>query len=243
MILCKKGDSKRFHNIDCVSKTCAKCSDFPKGLKDFYNFSQEELRQQITYTTWEKFQVDAKTYRRCVAHTKFVADVLDEFVADVLDEFVENVLHPTTSVNMAQHLFTAHWQGYQYLQLKENLPGSALMSVIDFATNRKTIYDHEVKSVSFTPAQIILHPVVYYYQSDAGLVRHSVIVFSGDCTKDHHMVDKFVREADKVVAQYKTKVNVKFIFSDGCSSQYKSGGPLADLSLKQVSLTSTRIII
>ena len=54
---------RTFHNIDSTILL----------KKSFVNRSH-------IYTIWEKFQLDAKTYRRCVAHTKCVADVLAEFV-------------------------------------------------------------------------------------------------------------------------------------------------------------------
>ena len=58
---------RTFHNIDSTILL----------KKSFVNRSH-------IYTIWEKFQLDAKTYRRCVAHTKCVADVLAEFVDNVL---------------------------------------------------------------------------------------------------------------------------------------------------------------
>ncbi|KAJ8048419.1 hypothetical protein HOLleu_00730 [Holothuria leucospilota] len=60
---------------------------------------------------------------------------------------------------------------------------------------------------------------------------HSFSIISDDLTHDHHAVHEFTSAAIKHVRKEMTSPLTKVVlFTDGCSSQYKSKGPFADIS-------------
>ncbi|KAJ8043336.1 hypothetical protein HOLleu_10380 [Holothuria leucospilota] len=62
-------------------------------------------------------------------------------------------------------------------------------------------------------------------------VMHSFSIISDDLTHDHHAVHEFTSEAIKHVRKEMTSPLTKVVlFTDGCSSQYKSKGTFADIS-------------
>jgi hypothetical protein len=104
--------------------------------------------------------------------------------------------------------------------------------VIDFAKNRGLIHEEELKCAFFQQQQVTLHPIVNFYRVEGEVVRHAMIVISDDLTHDFHAVKTFMSRATAALQEVVgTDIEKRIVFSDGCSAQYKSCGPLADLSL------------
>ncbi|XP_050388651.1 uncharacterized protein LOC126820602 [Patella vulgata] len=226
ILLCPKPDTARFHGIECVKGACKKCCNFKKTLFSYFNFSQAELSNPVVWSSWRKTECNGKTKRMLISKTATLGDLMKELVEDVLSPIKNNTF--------IQHLFTAHWQYFQFACLRDSLPKGWILQVMDFAKNRSTFYENEIKGAFYSPSQITMHPVVTFYNSAAGTVRHSVIVFSDDNQHDYHAVDHFTKEVDQLLREHMEfqSVVVKSIFSDGCAAQYKSSGPLCDVSLK-----------
>ena len=115
---------------------------------------------------------------------------------EILDELVEDVLHPQKNLSFVQHLNTALWQYQQAKSLKCSLPPGWIMQIMDFAKNRTCKYEGEIKGAFYAPHQFTMHPIVSYFPTKAGIVRHAVIVLSDDINHDAHAVDAYVRKAD-----------------------------------------------
>lgn len=108
-----------------------------------------------------------------------------------------------------------------------------MLSIMDFAKNRTISYQDEIKSAYFGAKQVTIHPVVCFFKKDNRLIRDSVIFISDDINHDYHAVNNFSKLARQHVQTLLGRKPVKeVIFSDGCASQYKSKGPLADLSIR-----------
>ena len=89
-----------------------------------------------------------------------------------------------------QHIFSAKWQKLQFRNIKANIPAGSILQVMDFAKHREIKYKSEIKGF-YTARQVSMHPVVTYFQSDVGLVRHSSIIISEDNCHDFHAVNHF----------------------------------------------------
>ncbi|GFO25988.1 churchill [Plakobranchus ocellatus] len=112
----------------------------------------------------------------------------------------------------------------------EYVDGELLM-IMDFAENRKAMYQSGVKSAHFAKTQITLHPIVAFYKGDDGqLLRHSLMYISDNIQHDYYAVHHFTVDA---ITRMKEKMQLSrvVIFSDGCPGQYKGIGTFADLSL------------
>lgn len=130
-----------------------------------------------------------------------------------------------------QHLHTAHRQNHQFGALKDQLKPTEVLLVMDFAENRKSSYQDEIKSAHFSKQQITLHPVIAFYRDGQGnLVRHAVNFVSDDTVHGHHAVHHFTeiifrQLTSKGVMAPNTEV---YIYSDGCAAQYKGKWTFAD---------------
>ena len=76
-----------------------------------------------------------------------------------------------------------------------------------------------------------MHPCVAFYKKDGVLVRHSLVFVSDDTTHDHHAVHHYTVGSVDALLKVRKEVETIYLFSDGCSSQYKGRGTFADLSL------------
>ena len=224
ILLCEKSDSERFHKKLCIDGACDNCKNYSARLRSF--FSAEALSDsEVTWCTWKKRNDDGKVRRVPITRRAKVSQLLDELETDVI--------RPIINASFIQHLHNAHWQYRQFLALKETLPPGWILQVFDFAKNRSTFYEEEIKGAFFTPRQITMHPIVAYYRRSKGVVRHSVVVFSDDNLHDYHAVEHYSNMVlTHLQSQISNRILVNVIFSDGCSSQYKSAGPFADLSFK-----------
>ena len=104
---------------------------------------------------------NGKVQRKLVTQT--------EHLSKVMVEFGEDMVSPTKQSTLFEHLFVTHWQFHMYSMIKNNLLAGHILQVIDFAKNRSTLYESEVKSSFFNPTQITMHSIITFYNSSAGL--------------------------------------------------------------------------
>lgn len=222
--LCPKGHNERFHDPACINGTCEKCNDYKKTLDEFY--SSVDANKQLNWSRWEKVKGKDGKEKRIVVTKRGNKD-------DLLTELVENdIQNPAQGTQFFQHLFNAKWQQLQFQHAKMDIADDAVVQVMDFARNREIKYQDEIKATYYTASQVTMHPIVNFYKTETGLMRESCIVISEDCKHDFHAVHHF----ENIVKEHLTEEmgqppNRYIIFSDGCSAQYKSKGPFADLSL------------
>lgn len=81
-----------------------------------------------------------------------------------------------------------------------------------------------------------MHPIVTYFKSGEGeTVRNTSIVISEDNNHDYHAVNHFQCVVNNHLEKF-VQPERRIIFSDGCSSQYKSKGPFADIANNAVKI-------
>ena len=125
-------------------------------------------------------------------------------VSEALKEMLTDITDPTQGTNFLQHMHTAYWQYWQYKQCKETLKPDQLLQVIDFAKNRSTFYDDEIKGAFYSPISITMHPVVSCYWNNK-IIRNSIVVFSDDPQHDYNAVNTIVvpHQGDVVLLRLK----------------------------------------
>lgn len=225
ILLCSKSDNEHFHKPQCINGECSICENYDWKLQQFYNEIPEN--KVLKWNRWEK-STDSKTKK-----VKRIIVIKSGNKGTLLREMVEDIIKPAQGTTFFKHLHNAQWQNKQFSTLKNTLPQNWTLQIMDFAKNRGVFYQNEIKSAFFSPEQITMHPIVTYFQSEVGLVRDSAIIISEDCIHDYHAVRHFTAIVDRHIEGKTGNVPTrKVIFSDGCSSQYKSKGPLADLSLE-----------
>ncbi|VDI09049.1 Hypothetical predicted protein [Mytilus galloprovincialis] len=143
----------------------------------------------------------------------------------------KDILKPALRYTFSQHLFTGNWQAMMFSQIKSKLASDSVIPVLDFAKNRGIKYQDEIKSAYYTHQSITMHPIVSYYKCSTHLKRESIVVISEDNNHDFHAVNHYM---NIVNTEIKEDFKRRIIFSDGCSSQYKSKGPFSDLALFKI---------
>lgn len=232
IFLCPKSDAARYHKPDCINGSCDDCKDYMTTIQGYYEDIPE--KEILKWSRWEKSVVNGQTKKIVVTKTGTKSELLQEFVE-------HDIRKPSQGINFFQHLHNASWQTSQFQNVKTELPDNWTLQVMDFAKNRGITYQNEIKSVFYSQEQVTMHPVVTYYKSGNSLVRDSSIVISDDHVHDFHAVRHFARIVDDHIAKKRgTSPEKKVIFSDGCSAQYKSKGPFADLSLDAANICSVQ---
>ena len=226
MILCPKSSSQRFFSIDRIEGRCKKCSNYLETLEDIYKEIPND--KELTWNKWER--VDGKMLLVSCTGTK----------KELLNELVHaNLKNPAQGTTFTKHIHTAQEQE-QFSLVKENLPHKWVIQVMDFAKNRGVSYQEEVKAAFFSNSQITIHPIVNYYRKrdKPGIVKNSCIILSEDVNQDFHAVNFYKSLVDKhIESQLGAALEKMVVYSDGCSSQYKSKGPFADLSLADIPIS------
>ena len=228
VILCQKSESARFNRPECIQGTCENCFNYKKTLQE--NYAELLVKEdKLTWNHWERVKLNNDKVRRQLL-------AKEGTLKELVTELVEDVTNPVQGSSFVQHQFAADWQYRQFNLLKENLPADWILMVMDFARNRELYQQDEIKSAYFGRKQITIHPVVAYYNSPIArniTTRDSMIFLSDDINHDYNFVKHVL---DLVIKKLSEKMNIAklVIFSDGCSSQYKSKGPLADITFYDI---------
>lgn len=221
MLLCEKESDALFHKPQCIQEVCQQCGDHERTLHRHYQ-PLLDANPTISWSKWDRVAAG----REPVVKTGPAKQLMKELVVDVVT--------PSRNGSFVKHLFTAHWQHHEYRQLKEKLMVGQVLVVMDFAENKNSASQDEIKSAHFNKTQFSFHPVVAFYRSPGGdLVHHALDFVSDDVLHDfnsvHHFTTCTIRYfKDQGVLQPGCQL---FIFSDNCAAQYKNKGTFADLSL------------
>ena len=224
LLLCPCND--KFHQHACINGECQQCGDRRATLERYF---QPVVAANLGMLSWSRWVRGDGSGRDPVTQIGTAQELLDELVQDVVA--------PYKNTSFIQHLFTAFWQHHQYRLLKSKLKVGQVMVIMDFAENKKTMVQDEIKSAHFNKKQFSLHPVVAFYRAPGseGLTRHAINFVSDDTKHDFHAVHEFT----KCTMDHLRKKGILhqgselFIFSDNCAAQYKCRGNFADLSQYQ----------
>ena len=208
-------------DISCIKRSCKKCGvDLLKAI-----LQPLKIADSITWQVWEtkKFVPKSKEgeLKKGQGIVKQVLVQKTDCLAILFEElFKELIIFP-------QHILNAQFQQEQYSLLKENLPDNWLLSIEDYAENWRTVYQDEPQAAHFSYEQATILTKVGHYKCPkcSHLVTESAAFISDDLIHDSHVV----HEANKIFSEHiknrGVKVENHVIFSDGCSSQFKSKIP------------------
>ena len=218
-----------FMNLIAYQLHVKKCGDHAKTLNEYY--MDIDNNRILSWNRWEKLkQPDGKEQRVVVTKRGHKTYLLK----GLIDKDIRN---PAQGMTFCTHYFNACWQNIQYQQIKKDLPKDTILQVMDFAKNREIKYQDDIKGTFYTAGQITLHPIINYYMTDIGMVRESSVVISEDNRHDFHAVHHFQDLVNNHIFQQVTqKPRRLIVYSHGCSSQYKSKGPFADLAAESIEI-------
>ena len=207
------------HNRDCIFRNCKKCSAI-NTLKESIikqnpevDWSKQVMWHQWQYTLLDTGEKDGKK-KQVIDKIRYRGPL-----AWLLMKFIQ-------SVNaMSLHLLHFHWQAMQFDECKKQLQEGDVMFIMDFSTNYSHHKQGEIHGAFWCRRQTTFHPIITYYlcpQKCDHLVCDKIMMVSKDVKHDSFAVDTFV---DKALSHLKEKgIPVKRIimWSDNCSTQYKS---------------------
>ena len=132
----------------------------------------------------------------------------------------------------AAHSFYARWQQNKYNLNAVTFEDDAAVGVLDFSKNVCCTQQDEAQSAYYSHTQVTLHPVVCLYKQDGVVVRDSVIFVSDDLKHDAGAVFTFVNQLVEHLRMQNPDISKLYLWSDGCSAQYKSKQPFSNLASK-----------
>ena len=106
---------------------------------------------------------------------------------------------------------------------------------MDFSENYQCCFQSEVQSAFFDQNQVVLHPMMAYYNTEHNdetvLVKHAIIGLTDDQKKDSCTVKMFEKKAIQIIEKEKERKLQRLLeFTDGCASQYKQKRAFYDIS-------------
>ena len=176
------------------------------------------METEVEWKRWEKTDESSKGL---VIETDSVGQVICVLEKDLF--------------SLGKHIHTAQWQRKHYQFLRDNLVAGHCLITADFAENYLCKFQNEVQSAHWSYRQVTLHPCVFFYRCGKPgckkVITHYSIFLSDDLKHDSF----FTRLVfDKVCSFAESKdFFLLQIFSDGCSSQYKSRLPFLHLTQLQ----------
>ena len=215
------GKNTRFRNYDCISKKCNKCKNRTEKLE--LQACTLDMEKQIVWQKWENIDFEQKTGKKV---TKKVLIKKHGTVRKCLNEFIQiDVLKPSQGFTFIQHFFTQLYQFQVYLDCKDSLEPGQCLIIQDFAQNLELYFRYEIKSSHYAKTQISVHPSVCFYKtSDSEETQRFVITHLSDITQhDAHLVHHMTKECISILKEKHKEVKWKkfYLWSDGCSRQYK----------------------
>ena len=120
---------------------------------------------------------------------------VQKFIAKIVEDVYE--VHP--------HHFIAKAQANHLKMAKENLSENELIILLDFAENYSFVVQDVVQGFHWENSQATIHPVVAYFRSSNGDLKHTSICVISDCLKlDQIAVHCFLT---KLITLVKQKIN------------------------------------
>ena len=219
--ICEKIAPNTFRRADCIFKKCAKCKNWEVPLRNEFQ-NNTNINKEIIWHVWEN---QAYTTRAGISSTRRAFTTKSNTVKVCIDELISNHLQkPLIRCTFFEHFYTQIYQQKMYQLCKKNARIGFMIIIQDFSRNREVMYQFEIKSSYWTKKQITMHPSVIYLLDCNGKWQRLVITHLSDITKhDAHFVHYMTKDCIQHVVKYFSEVKfVKvFIWSDGCSAQYK----------------------
>ncbi|KAJ8046204.1 hypothetical protein HOLleu_04813 [Holothuria leucospilota] len=222
--MCEKPQGSKFNDLSCITRKCDECGvdKMDDKLEILLKDGNKELHwkswDMVTATVHSRKKKDVKK-RSLVEKSGTMADLIKELKAG--------------TESFSKHLFQKDWQHQQQNKLKANLGASEAIAILDFAENFTCSYQREVQSAYYSHQSATVHPIVLYYNCSTCQrpTTESCVMISNDLVHDYHIVHEFQNTVTKHLQENRhITLSTLYRFSDGCASQYKSNGPISDIS-------------
>ena len=229
-LMCPKEKGK-LPNINCAEKNCNQCQDWETKIKDIYK--DVDMNKKLSWIRWVKSEYtnsenEVRTRREPVKRV--------ETTQVCIEELVEDVIKPTKQITFIRHYFNQIYQTKQYKNNKENLDIQECLIVQDFSKNRQIVHQDEIKSQYFAKKSVTMHPSVCYVKLNEDDPPKRIVIshFSDITDHDSHMVNYITKDTIKILQDmFQIQLTTIYIWSDGCSSQYKGKNSFYYLSKMQ----------
>ena len=239
-LICKKEENQEYRNSSCIFNTCKTCSDWDKTIKSLVSTKLDDL---ITWTTWgnvvSKTKKDKESKnKKPIKHQGTVADCRKELIeVDIMKKKSKcknkskknNDKESKYGFTFVKHFFSQSYQYQQFAKCKSTLkPGQALC-LQDFSNSIDCTPQDETKAGRYGgPLMVTSHPTVIYPKvSEETTPKEEKIVIthlSANNKQDAHMVYYITKDCiEYLVKNFPETTWTKiYIWSDGCTQQYKS---------------------
>jgi hypothetical protein len=218
-ILCPLDEFTEWHDRKCVFGECKDC-----GIAYFSCCPIEEQGKSLEKVNWKHFAYQTITIKKGLEKQKlqlvYKSSGSDEFLA---------YLKPKLQF-FVQHSFVTRWQDAQFRKCLDNILEDAMVSVVDFAENYSFEIQNEVQSMHWHSYQISILVHITWVRNPAAdpndestkniMTYHFYI--SDDPCHDSYFVQHCLLLHWQHVVSNGFQPKIHFIWSDGCSSQFKN---------------------
>lgn len=205
----------KYPRKECIERVCQKCG--PHQVTEMYYKEVYELDDPIQWYKWEPVQMEKNGQTK-----KFISCVQKETPAKAFMDDYRKDLH-----EMSSHLFRAEWQ---HAMMKACIEARKTTIVMDFAENYSCHFQNEVQSGFFDQAQVVIHPMMVYYDKQATRFKHSIIGITDDVSKDAATVQAFEDSAIEILQKNEVALGEMHEWTDGCAAQYKGKSSFYNIS-------------
>lgn len=223
--MCDKLDAD-FHHPQCVLRKCTNC-----GISQLDRHIEPLLHTETQNVEWKRWELITQKVQKGVDKLVDVRTrtliVKSGNMSELITELKEE------GIPFAEHLFNKGWQNKQLQLIRSNLPQDSCLCILDFAENYRCAYQDEVQGAYWTQDSATVHPIVTYYRCAgcSDVITESLVFIRDDLVHDFHAVNAFQNVAcNHLTNSRHLTLSKLYRFSDGCGQQYKSKGPLSDIS-------------
>ena len=113
----------------------------------------------------------------------------------------------------------------QYTQLrhlKDILPDRDIIIQMDFAEDYRCRSQQEVQSAYWSPEQVTIHPIVFYYKEGGKLLHKSMAVISDESKHDAGTIFAILQKAIPYIKSNVENLNQAHYWTDSPTSQYRN---------------------
>ena len=224
------------YNRECIFRKCSKC-----GLE---KFKKEIKEENVDFdfgkiVGWHQWKQINKPYKKKDG-SEGIRKITDKVAFHgTAEELLQCLM--VSLCGLSYHMFHFRWQAFQYEESKNQLREGDVLMVMDFAQNYSHIHQDAVQSSHFgDTVQTTLHPIVLYYlcpnlcSVGYRLIREEIVIISPDKKHDNWAVKAFLNKAIEHCKEKNIQIDRIILWTDNCSSQYKSKYVFDDLSHMEI---------
>ena len=183
------------------------CSDCPgktnlnKFLTEHFINNEFDLAENISYKQWIS-----------TGRTALVSQyaTVEEFIAKIVDDVYEVCLHHFIAKAQANHL----------KMTRGNFSENELIIILDFDENYYFVVQDALQGFHWENSQATLHPIVAYFRSSNGDLKHISICVISDCLKhDQTAVNCFLTKVVTLMKQNVNNIKIIHYHNDDAPSQ------------------------